>query len=177
MKIKYGNVENFYKMYNEMQGVSFKVRKIKNGERVQVHNFTYYIKVLFFIGVFIILFPLITRIYNSFIKILITQVVPILWTGAILWFGIYFWGYYLSKKRLEGEVNLKKEGLEDKGKDGLVFFAPWNLIDFVYFGKYGVYFFVRKRIIIYGDNSKQKEIRKYFEKNKMDVLIYGINNK
>lgn len=27
MKIKYGNVENFYKMYNEMQGVSFKVRK------------------------------------------------------------------------------------------------------------------------------------------------------
>ena len=47
MKIKYGNVENFYKMYNEMQGVSFKVRKIKNGKRVQVHNFTYYIKVFF----------------------------------------------------------------------------------------------------------------------------------
>ena len=48
MKIKYGNVENFYKMYNEMQGVSFKVRKIKNGKRVQVHNFTYYIKVFFY---------------------------------------------------------------------------------------------------------------------------------
>lgn len=102
MKIKYGKVENFYKMYNEMQGVSFKVRKIKNGKRVQVHNFTYYIKVLFFIGIFIIIFPLITRIYNSFIKILITQVVPILWTGAILWFGIYFLGLLFIKKATRG---------------------------------------------------------------------------
>lgn len=80
------------------------------------------------------------------------------------------------KKRLGGEVELKIEGVEDREKDGLIFFAPWSLIDFVYLGKYGTYFFVRKRIVIFGDNSKQKEIRKYLEENKIDVFVYNIDN-
>ena len=65
MKIKCENKEIFYKMYNEMQGVGLKVNRIKNGKRVKIHFYTFYVKILFLISAFIIFFPLIFRIYNS----------------------------------------------------------------------------------------------------------------
>ena len=175
MKIKCDK-DNFFKIYNEMQGVALKGSRIRRGKKVRIHFYTFYVKILFLISVFIILFRLIFRVYNLFIKILITQIVPIFGTIAIFMLFIYSIGYSLAKKRLGGEVELKTDGVEDREKDGLIFFAPWSLIDFAYLGKYGIYFFVRKRLVIFGHNSQQKEIRKYLEENKIDVLVYNVDN-
>ena len=74
--------------------------------------------------------------------------------------------------RLGGEVNLDLKGVEDREKDGLRFFAPWNLIDFVYFGEYGIYFFVRRKIVIYGDCSQKEEVKKYLKDKEIVVLSF-----
>ncbi len=172
MKIKC-NSDNFFKIYNEMQGVSNRFYKIKKGKKVRVHNYTYYAKIMAILVIFIFLFPLIFRVYNFFIKILITKVSPFIITFLILYLLLFHIGYYYAKKRLGGEVALKEKGIEDIEKDGLRFFAPWNLIDFVYFGEYGIYFYVRKRIVIFGDNSNKEEVLKYLEENKIKVLVYN----
>ena len=176
MKIKCENKEIFYKMYNEMQGVGLKVNRIKNGKRVKIHFYTFYVKILFLISAIIIFFPLIFRIYNSFIKLLVMQVFPILGTIAIFILGIYYIGYYFTKKNLGGEVVLKESGIEDIEKNGLQFFAPWKLVDFVYLGEYGIYFFIKKHLIFFGDFSYQQEVLKYLEKHKIDILIYQNRN-
>lgn len=104
---------------------------------------------------------------------MITKVSPFIITFLILYLLLFHIGYYYAKKRLGGEVALKEKGIEDIEKDGLRFFAPWNLIDFVYFGEYGIYFYVRKRIVIFGDNSNKEEVLKYLEENKIKVLVYN----
>ena len=83
---------------------------------------------------------------------------------------LFLTGYYFTSKRLSGEVNINTTGVEDKEKDGLRFFVPWNLIDFVYFGEYGIYFFVRRKIVIYGDSSYNKDVRKYLKEKEIVVL-------
>lgn len=65
MKIKC-NSDNFFKIYNEMQGVSNRFYKIKKGKKVRVHNYTYYAKIMAILVIFIFLFPLIFRVYNFF---------------------------------------------------------------------------------------------------------------
>lgn len=92
---------------------------------------------------------------------------------VLIVFLVFIIGYLSTKKRLGGEVALKEKGIEDIEKDGLRFFAPWNLVDFVYFGEYGIYFYVRKRIVIFGDNSNKEEVLKYLEENKIKVLVYN----
>lgn len=174
MKIKCDK-NNFFKIYNEMQGVGLNVSKLKDGKTVKTHHYTYYI-IMYFI--FALLFGILFLFFKKYyVFTILLQVLLFLFLFIALAMSfIYFIGYYSMKKRLGGEVELKIEGVEDREKDGLIFFAPWSLIDFVYLGKYGTYFFVRKRIVIFGDNSKQKEIRKYLEENKIDVFVYNIDN-
>lgn len=54
MKIKC-NSDNFFKIYNEMQGVGIKVSKLKS-KKVKVHSFTHYIFCVFNIYIYNALF-------------------------------------------------------------------------------------------------------------------------
>ena len=151
--------DNFFKIYNEMQGVGVSVSKLKKRE-VKTHNYTYYICLLliciflitFFITVLTIIFEEI-NFFKYFLQVLLFFPVFVVLSMSVL----FLIGYIFTKRRLGGEVLLEEEGVEDHEKDGLIFFAPWNLIDFVYVGNYGTYFFVRKRLVIFGDNTNQEK--------------------
>lgn len=172
--------DNFFKIYNEMQGVGVSVSKLKKKKDVKTHNYTYYICLLlififlitFFAVVLMIIFEEI-NFFKYFLQVLLFFPIFVVLSMSVL----FLIGYIFTKGRLGGEVLLKEEGVEDHEKDGLIFFAPWNLIDFAYFGKYGVYFFIRKRLVIFGDNTKQEEILKYLEENKINILVYHRSKK
>ena len=171
MKIKC-NSDNFFKIYNDMQGVSNRFYKIKKGKKVRVHNYTYYAKIMAILVIFIFLFPLIFRVYNFFIKILITKVSPFIITFLILYLLLFHIGYYYAKKRLGGEVHLSLKGIKDVDKTNLSVYVPWDLVDYVYVGEYGIYFFVKRHIIIFLDIKYQEQVINYLKKEKINILIY-----
>ena len=173
MKIKCES-KNFFKIYNEMQGVGFKASKLCRKRGTKVHHYTTYI--LFYFIVTVVL-SLLTILFLQEYKLLfmIVQILLFFLIFMILAMTLLFLtGYYFTSKRLGGEVNINIEGVEDKEKDGLLFFAPWNLIDFVYFGEYGIYFFVRRKIVIYGDSSYNEEAKKYLKEKEIVVLSFNV---
>lgn len=173
MKIKCES-KNFFKIYNEMQGVGFKASKLCRKRDAKVHHYTTYI--LFYFIVTVVL-SLLTILFLQEYKLLfmIVQILLFFLIFMILAMTLLFLtGYYFTSKRLGGEVNINIEGVEDKEKDGLLFFAPWNLIDFVYFGEYGIYFFVRRKIVIYGDSSYNEEAKKYLKEKEIVVLSFNV---
>ena len=171
MKIKCES-KNFFKIYNEMQGVGFKASKLCKTKGIKVHHYTTYILLYFLVTVVLALLAIFSlQEYN--ILFVIVQILLFFLIFIILAMTLLFLvGYYFTSKRLGGEVNISIEGVEDKEKDGLRFFVPWNLIDFVYFGEYGIYFFVRKKIVICGDCSYHEEVRKYLKEKEIIVLSF-----
>ena len=169
MKIKCES-KNFFKIYNEMQGVGFKASKLCRKKAEKVHHYTTYILFYFIVTVFLA-FLAIVFLQEYKLLFMILQILLFFLIFMILATTLLFLiGYYFTSKRLGGEVNINTTGVEDKEKDGLHFFAPWNLIDFVYFGEYGIYFFVRRKIVIYGDSSHNEEVKKYLKEKEIVVL-------
>ena len=172
MKIKCEG-KNFFRLYNEMQGVGFKASKLCRKKTEKAHYYTTYILFYF---IFTVVIALLAILFLQEYKLLfmVVQILLFFLIFMILAMTLLFLvGYYFTSKRLGGEVNINIDGVEDKEKDGLRFFAPWNLIDFVYFGEYGIYFFVRKKIVIYGDCSHNEEVKKYLKEKEIVVLLFN----
>ena len=171
MKIKCDD-KNFFQIYNEMQGVGFKATKLYKNKKAKVHFYTTYI--LFYCLVATIL-TLLSVLFLKDYDVLFIIFCILLFFIIFLVIAmtlLFFIGYNFTKMRLGGEVNLDLKGVEDREKDGLRFFAPWNLIDFVYFGEYGIYFFVRRKIVIYGYCSQKEEVKKYLKDKEIVVLSF-----
>lgn len=159
-------------MYNEMQGVSNCFRKIKNRKKVKVHNYTYYAKHIAVFLLFLFLFPIIFRVYNSFFEILITRVSPFIITFLMFYLLLFYLGYYYTKKQLDGEVHFSVKGIKIVDDTGFSLYAPWKLVDFVYVGEYGIYIFIKRHLITFVHKKHQEEIMNYLEEEQIDVFIY-----
>ena len=172
MKIKCES-NNFFKIYNEMQGVGFKASKLCRKRDVKVYHYTTYI-LFYFIATLVLAFFAILFLQEYKLLFMIVQILLFFLIFMILAMILLFLtGYYFTSKRLGGEVNINTTGVEDKEKDGLCFFAPWNLIDFIYFGEYGIYFFVRRKIVIYGDSSYNEDVKKFLKEKEIVVLSFN----
>lgn len=169
MKIKCEN-KNFFKIYNEMQGVGFRASKLCRKRDAKVYHYTTY-TLFYFMAAVILTLLAVFFLQKYKLLFMIIQILLFFLIFMILAMILLFLvGYHFTSKRLGGEVNINIDGVEDKEKDGLRFFAPWNLIDFVYFGEYGIYFFVRRKIVIYGDCSHNEEVKKYLKEKEIVVL-------
>ena len=170
MKIKCES-KTFFKIYNEMQGIGFKASKLCRKRDAKVYHYTTYI-LFYFIATLVLALLAILFLQKYKLLFMIVQILLFFLIFMILAMILLFLtGYYFTSKRLSGEVNINTTGVEDKEKDGLRFFVPWNLIDFVYFGEYGIYFFVRRKIVIYGESSYNEEVKKYLKEKEIVVLL------
>ena len=165
MKIENDFSQNFFKCFNEAQGVATAKRIILKSKNI---NVTTYLENLFLISILLLLFGVLFLTINNKIIFCLFIFADLL---NIFLHTIYISERVINKNNLKGNTIINEKGIiNDSYKDIEMHFS-WDLVQAVVIKKYSITILTKTPCFFFFDISKEKEIRKLLKKYKKENLI------
>jgi len=174
MKIKYDMTDNYFKCYNEAQGIIISKKKLLSGKIKK--NYSYLTRGLFYLGV-VLLFVLLIMIlkyfsfdayFISFISICISIQVILL----ILYFVIFIVSYNKEKnKKHVGSLIIDDKGITDLSFNGIDVCVSHDKVEGVVISKNTVTIIVDGPIFFFVNNEVKKDIVNGLKKYNKDLIV------
>lgn len=169
MKVKYNLSNNFFKYFNEANGIIFLKKKLLKNKRTKIES---YLSIISKNAVIISIITTITYLLTS--SSLIKHIITILFLiNLVLYIFILFDLYFCFKSNSnnhDGILTINKNGITDEGSNGNKVEITYQNIELIVITKNIIIFIANSPIAIFINNKNKdkiiKEIKKY-----SDVLI------
>lgn len=178
MKFNYEIKNNFFKVYNLVNGIYMMKKRLKNDPNKKVKGYVFYMLLLLLI--IFLSFSIICIFiglnssevdYEKNIKIP-TEIFSYLFCLPLLLLLIFMIGYWTENKRFKkGTLVVEEDGLLDFS-DGMTLKYDWNKIDFIFFKKDLVIIIPKNTfIIMYATLNNAKRLFNAIKKKNKDILL------
>ena len=174
MKIKYDMTKNYFKYYNESQGILLSKDEILKKPKSRLYSYTErgIINLLL-----IFLFAIISRILYYFnINNVITKVLNIMLILAsiflVLYFVIFYIGYFVeNRKKHIGNLEIDADGIRDLSDSGMVVGFSWNNIKGIVIKKHTINIITDNSIYFFIDITYKERLLIAIERYNKDLPI------
>jgi len=174
MKIKYDMSDNYFKCYNESQGVILSKDEIIKNPAMKIYNYIEkgVITVILTLVLLFILFLSINIIGNNvFIKttIVICFIILLL---MIIYFLIFYISYSVEKRREHiGFLEIDSEGIKDFSSDGIIIGFNWDNIKAIVIKKNTINVLTTNSIYFFIDIKYKERFLLALERYNKNILI------
>ena len=174
MRIKYDMTDNYFKCYNESQGIIVNKDEIIKNPKFKLYN--YIEKGIINIVLIIIIF-ICSRILSYMIgSNIITKILDIICIISlllmVLYFLIFYIGYSIEKRRIHvGNLEVDAEGIKDFTADGLVVGFSWDNIEAIVIKKHTINILTDNSIYLFMDVKYKDRLLLAIDRYNKDLLI------
>lgn len=178
MKFNYDIKNNFFKVYNIINGVYMMKKTLKKYPNKKVKGYVFYL-LLLLLSMFLCFLIICVFIGLNSSEInhekniqITTKIFGYLFCVPLLFLLIFMIGYWTENKRFKkGTLVVEDDGLLDSS-DGMTLKYDWNKIDFVFFLKDLVIIIPKdKFIIMYMTLKNPKRLLSAIKKKNKDILL------
>jgi len=172
MKIKYDLSNNYFKYFNEANGVGFKKKsllknkgKIEKATTILIKNF-----IIFFLISILFIYGSVT--YNYKILMTFGEIYMMISFCYIYLLGFLF---YKSKSKVnnhKGELIINKDGIRDESSDKKIISLSWNNIELVAVTNNTITIITNLPILFIINNDRKEEILKEIKKYSNVKILY-----
>lgn len=174
MRIKYDMNDNYFKCYNESQGIIAKRSDIIKNPKIKLHGYIErgFIH-LFLIFIILIFFAVTTYIITENVDFnLLYKISSVLLGLIFLYFGIFLISYSFENKKIHsGELEVDAEGIKDYSDTGMVIGFSWNNIKAIVIKKHTITILTDSQIYIFMDIEYKDRLLLAIERYNKDLLI------
>ena len=165
MKIENDFSQNFFKCFNEAQGVATAKRIILKSKNI---NVTTYLENLFLISILLLLFGVLFLTINNKIIFFLFIFADLL---NLFLHTIYISERVINKNNLKGNTIINEKGIINDSYKNIEMHFSWDLVQAVVIKKYSITILTKTPCFFFFDISKEEEIKKLLKKYKKENLI------
>lgn len=174
MRIKYDMTDNYFKCYNESQGIIVNKDEIIKNPKFKLYN--YIEKGIINIILILIIFicsRILSYMIGSNIMSRILDIICIVSFGLmILYFVVFYIGYSIEKRRKHfGNLEVDAEGIKDFSADGMVIGFSWDNIKAVVIKKHTINILTDNSIYFFIDVKYKERLLIAIERYNPNLLI------
>lgn len=177
MKIKYDLSKNFFKTYNEINGIISLKKKILEEKNVKIKGF---IRQLFDIIIYcdISIFAFVCFLdlcgFNIANFSLLFDLAVLIFLVVMYHMHLFFIQYRKNKELLHiGELEINSEGIVDKSDSGLSVSVIWSQIEALVISKNAIVFIVKNSLwMIFINNECKNQLLKAIKKYNKELKIF-----
>lgn len=174
MKIKYDMTKNYFKYYNESQGIMMVKDEILKKPKSRLYSYTErgIINLLL-----ILLFAIISRILYYFDNNnVLTKVLNVMLIIAFIFLVLYFVIFYISyfvenRKKHIGNLEIDANGIRDLSDSGMVIGFSWNNIKGIVIKKHTINIITDNSIYFFIDITYKERLLIAIERYNKDLPI------
>lgn len=174
MRIKYDMDENYFKCYNESQGIIVNKNEIIKNPKFKLYNYVEkgLINILLIIIILIcskvLEYMLGPNIFTRILELISNVSLGLM----ILYFVLFYFGYSIEKGRKhEGYLEVDSEGIKDFSSDGMVVGFSWENIKAVVIKKHTINILTDNSIYFFIDITYKERLLIAIERYQPNLLI------
>lgn len=174
MKIKYDMTKNYFKYYNESQGIMISKNEILKNPKSKLYSYTEK-------GIINLLLVILTGILSKILYYLgnngiVTKVLNIIVIIALLllllYFTVFYIGYFIeNRKKHVGNLEIDADGIRDLSDNGMVVGFSWNNIKAIIIRKHTINIITDNSIYFFIDVTYKERLLIAIERYNKDLLI------
>ena len=172
--IKYDMSNNYFKCYNESQGIMVNKKRVLKKKNRKVFGYLEH-------GLLLLLYTVLISILSKVLwfmdsENLLSAVLSILVTLLFVFVGIYYISFLIAylfenKKTHRGKLVLDEDGITDITEEKITVGLPWENILAVVTTKNSLTIITDKPVYFFVGNNEKEKLIKAISKYKEDVLI------
>lgn len=174
MRIKYDMNSNYFKCYNESQGIITKREEIIKNPKIKLQGYLERGIIYLILVCFVIAFTAISSyiITESLDVRRLIEMTCVLLGFMAFYFAMFFVSYSVENKKIHsGELEVDAEGIKDFSDSGMIIGFGWNNIKAVVIRKHTISILTDSPIYIFMDIEYKDRLLLAIERYNKDLLI------
>lgn len=179
MKIKYDMNKNYFRCYNESQGVMMAKNEILKNPKAKIYNYVEkgIINILLVVIIYILSKILLFFDNTNMIVKMLNIIVIIALCLIILYFLVFFIGYFVEKSKNHiGNLEVDATGIKDLSDSGMIVGFTWDNIKALVIKKHTINIITDSSIYLFIDITYKERLLKAIERYNPDLTIIDKTN-